>query len=517
MLYIVFGPTPAIQPATGGLFGGGTSGGLFGNNNTQQNQQQPAQTGFGSFNKPAPPAPGAGLFGSNNNAFGQTNTNNNAGGQTSLFGNPLGQTTTQAPATGFGNSLFNKPTAPTLGQTQSTTMGQSGGLFGSFGNNTTLNTSTANQSAQGSLTASIAQPIGANLPIFSMLPPGPRAVTLDLVPKKKPGFFVDAPTRSPVPRLHMGYAPTNSKLRGFASEQPSTLGFSTGKPNALSLSRVDGKASVGPDGFLGRSSSPALGSGGRQSVKKLVLDKKVEPSDLFSRSGSPGLRGSPGKVTFNPAMSQAARERDVARETANGLSSPSLNRINGSHTPPTRPSHTPNHFSAHNTNHVVDAIDQEAPATDDKKAELQEGDYWVKPDLEVLRKAGFTALTAFEGVVIGRIGYGEIHFLQPVDLTGVGNLGDLLGQVLRFDDKECTVYPDRDEADKPSPGNGLNVRARITLLRCWAMDKATREPIKDEKHPAAVRHLKRLKNMRDTNFESFDLSEGKWTFTVDHF
>jgi nuclear pore complex protein Nup98-Nup96 len=115
------------------------------------------------------------------------------------------------------------------------------------------------------------------------------------------------------------------------------------------------------------------------------------------------------------------------------------------------------------------------------------------------------------------VGYGEIHFLDPVDLTGLSKLDELRGQVVRFDDKECTVYPDSDDADKPAPGTGLNVRARIVLVRCWAVDKATREPIKDEKHPSAVKHLKRLKNMRDTHFESFDLSEGKWTFTVDHF
>jgi len=49
------------------------------------------------------------------------------------------------------------------------------------------------------------------------------------------------------------------------------------------------------------------------------------------------------------------------------------------------------------------------------------------------------------------------------------------------------VYPNIE--DKPPPGNGLNVRARIILLRAWTQDKATREPIKDEKHRAAVKHL----------------------------
>ena len=64
---------------------------------------------------------------------------------------------------------------------------------------------------------------------------------------------------------------------------------------------------------------------------------------------------------------------------------------------------------------------------------------------------------------------------------------------------------------------GQVAAARITLVHCWALDKATREPIKDEKHPMAIKHLKRLKNMKKTHFESFDLEEGKWVFTVDQF
>ncbi len=102
-------------------------------------------------------------------------------------------------------------------------------------------------------------------------------------------------------------------------------------------------------------------------------------------------------------------------------------------------------------------------------------------------------------------------------MTGLSKTADLLGNFVRFDDKECAVYPDCDEADKPPPGSGLNVPARITLLHCWPLDKATREPIKDEKHPAAVKHLKRLKGMKNTIYEDFVLEKGKWTFTVDHF
>ena len=459
-----------------------------------------------------PPATNQPIF---SGGFNQQPANNTQ--QPSIFGAPLGQSANQPPALSGG--LFgSKPAAPLLGSSTST--GQ-GGLFGSSAPGGILNASANTPGAQGSLTASISQPIGANLAIFDMLPPGPRLVNLESSqPKKKTGFFVDVPTRSPVPRVQLGYTPANSKLRGFGSSTsaPSAVGgnpfaslsFTSGKPNALSLSRVsDNKPAFRPDALLSRSSSPSLGSGARHSVKKVILDKKVDPAELFTKSGSsPGsLHG--GKVVFSPALSVAVREKDATV----ALSS-SANGATDSPTPAPRSQRTPNRFTAQSTQNVLqpDGVAEQPGSTP-----LEEGDYWVKPDLATLKRTGYDELSTFTDLIVGRKGYGEIHFLEPVDLTGLPRLGALLGEIVRFDDKECSVYPDSEEVDKPAPGSGLNVRARLTLVRCWAVDKATREPIKDATHPAAVKHLKRLKNMKDTHFESFDITEGKWTFVVDHF
>ncbi|KAI6135156.1 hypothetical protein EV401DRAFT_884577 [Pisolithus croceorrhizus] len=516
----LFGTTPT-QPS-GGLFGSaaGTGTSLFGN--TQQSQtQQPTQTGglFGA-SKPAT-GTGTGLFGGGT-TFGQTGTTATGTGaqQAGTFGQPLGQGATNQPTAGtggFGTSLFGqpKPAAPAI-----STSASNGSLGTSlFGNASVLAPSTAAPNAQGTLTASIAEPIASNLPIFSMLPPGPRAVTIESQPKKKPGFFMDMPTRSPVPRIQLGYTPAASKLRGFSATEngtsPLSLSLTNGKTGSLALSRVDGQNTLGTstatDAFL-RSASPALGSGARQSVKKLILDKRVEPADLFSKPA----RGSPGRVTFNPALSQAARQTEVAREkevaSAAAASPPK-------EAPPS--SKVPNRFTAHTQSTVI--LGQPSPTGKSKAAPstgpapLQHGDYWVKPDLETLKNSSYDELLSFKDLVVGRVDFGEIHFLEPVDLTGLPKLGALLGELVRFDDKECCVYPDGDDADKPTPGSGLNVRARIVLVRCWSLDKATREPIKDEKDPRHVKHLKRLKSMKDTQFESFDIKEGKWTFTVDHF
>ncbi|KAI0355398.1 hypothetical protein OH77DRAFT_1479956 [Trametes cingulata] len=539
----LFGNTQPAQQQTGGLFGGG-GGGLFGNTQQQPGQQgtQPQQSqstfGGGLFGAPKPATtntqPTGGLFGG---GFGTTNTTlgqppqnqQNTGG---LFGSTLGQPPQNQQNTNtFGSGgLFGKPAAPTLGTSTSTGQ-QQGGLGSSLFGGSTLGASTATMGAstlgqsQAPLTASIAQPIAAPLPIFSMLPPGPRAVTLDQQPKKKPGYFVDVPTRSPVPQLQLRYAPAGTKLRGFGSTSTppgassSTLGgsllYSSGKPNALSLSKASTtKSLLGPDAFLTNGApSPTLGSGGKQSVKKLTLDKKVEAADLFSKSSS--------GPSFSPALSLAAREKEAAAANASNA----VARV-GSPSPATHketPKKATGRFAAQSSSEMFGSPVRPAPASASPAkgpkdpSELQEGDYWVKPDLETLKKMGHDELMSFSGLTVGRVGYGEITFLEPVDLTGLPRLSSLLGEIIRFDDKECSVYPDADDAEKPPPGSGLNVKARITLVRCWALDKATREPIKDPEHPAAQRHFKRLKNMKETHFEGFDIDEGKWTFTVDHF
>ncbi|THV08191.1 hypothetical protein K435DRAFT_707804 [Dendrothele bispora CBS 962.96] len=498
----IFGNTQNQNTGTTGtsLFSGG--GGLFGNNNQQQQQQQqPAQNTFGLGgslfgNKPTAPAGNAGtsLF---NSSFQAQQPANNTQQGTGMFGN-LGQSTNQQQQSTLGGGLFaNANKAPGLGT--STSMGGTGLFSSTLGASTnTFNASAATPGAQGSLTASISQPISTNLPIFSMLPPGPRSVDLDQSTKKKPGFYIDVPTRSPVSRVQLGYTPANSRLRGFGSSTTHNSGTNLfASTNTLTVSR----SQTPKDNLFGSGApSPSLGSGQRKSVKKLILDKKVEPTELFTKSGSGSpLRGA--KITFSPALSIAAREKE-ATEAATLVASSAPSQPAKSPTPTPRPQRTPNRFTAENG-----AEGEES---------LQEGDYWSKPSVDVLKTMGFDQLSSFEGLVVGRVGYGEIHFLEPVDLTGVPRLTALLGEVIKFDDKECAVYPESED-DKPPPGSGLNVRARISLRRCWATDKAHREPIKDEKNPLAIRHVKRLKGMKDTHFESFDISDGTWTFTVDHF
>lgn len=374
-------------------------------------------------------------------------------------------------------------------------------MFGNTlgGSTTGLGGSTAGQ-GQGTLTASIAEPVSTNLPIFNMLPSGPRSVSLDPPPKKPSSLFTDVPTRSPLAMSNGRNKLGMSKLRGFGSSQTinstdrsgnpfsATLNFSTSLPTSKPF---DNKTLSGPDSLLNISTV----NGTRKiSPKKLVLDKKIDASELFAKQNLRGNSASP-QVTFNPVLSAAAREREAS-------SSPFANRP--APATPTAP---------------------QKPATSDPKGKEkqsngpEEGEYWVKPPLEVLRNMSNAELSSLKDLSIGRVGYGEVQFLERVNLTTLPRLSELLGKVVQIENKECCVYPDSTDGDdsKPPPGDGINVRARITLLGCWPVDKSSREPIKDETNPVFARHLKKLKSMKHTNFESYDIKEGKWVFTVDHF
>ncbi|CAK5275183.1 unnamed protein product [Mycena citricolor] len=475
------------QPATttGSIFGGGTTnaaapanpnplfgngGGIFGNNNNQQQQQQQqqqqGQATTGIFGKPAAP-----LF----PALGGSTNTNQAG--PSLFGN--------SQTNGLFGSTAAKPLAPALTQSNPS-------MFGSMNNNN-LNASS------GMLTASIAEPISADL--FAMLPTGPGPYALELPPKKRMPMFIAPPPPS-LEQLR-SRTPASSKLRGFGASRSSAIRPTLANPFNFTTSAVPGALSLSrtlqsPDA-LGRSASPALGSGSRSGVKKLILDKKVDANELTA--GSPGR----GKIVFSPALGIAMREKETARTQAHspGQDSP---------TPAAR-------TTAGGGTRFTAAAPPPAAEDGDRYDEIEplEGEYWSRPDMSVLRLASHGELTSYKGLTVGRAGYGEVTFLKPVDLTGIKKLDELFGLVIQFDDKECAVYPDIPEVEKPPVGSGLNVPARIRLLNCWAVDKATREPIKDPSHPAAIRTLKRLKHMKATHFENFDYETGEWTFTVEWF
>ncbi|CAE6383898.1 unnamed protein product [Rhizoctonia solani] len=522
---------PAQQNTGTGLFGApaqnataqpAQSGGLFGGfgQNQQQNQAQPAQPSTGLFGaaqaQPAA-ATGTGLFGGGGGLFGQNNQQQQAA--PSLFGKPagttgglFGSTTATAPAAGglFGSTNTANTQQPAA----------SGGLFGQanksiFGStpataNPAQQTSIFGQSVQPatqpSLSASIDQnPFGTN-PLFANLPPGPHVFSVSQNQAKKPLISV-----SPRKSFYRPSTPQLTKLRGFATPPPSALVDASVNPFTRSSSvgpklvQSLNASSLGQSPSLSASLSDNKSLGGRSSVKKLVLDKDINASDLPS-SGSlfgAAARSTPSKskVVFHPDLVQRAVAGD-------GLFGSTVSRA----LPAPRASIDLGPSPSYSANAPAR---EESTVRDDTPAIAADGDYWMVPPLSELQGMSHDQLVSVPNFTIGRHGYGKITFLDPVDLTTVYAISDIPEKTVLFEEGACTVYPD--ESQKAARGEGLNVPSEISLERCWPKDKATRAPIKNPNDPAWQRQERKLRKMKDTEFISFEPESGVWTFRVPHF
>jgi nuclear pore complex protein Nup98-Nup96 len=542
-LLIVFGQPPTTQqtqqqPTGGGLFGGF---GLGQNQSNQQQQQGAGTTGLGGGlfgNKPSGGLFG-GAFGANNTTnaaatnplgglggttqptlglntggglFGQNNNASNLGG--GLFGKPgglFGTSNTAAPGAGLG--AFGA-----AANNQSTLAGNIGNnLFGAFNQSTVNNTTpTTNNlltstTQQPGLTAAVDQPINADLPIFKLLPPGPQSILIS-PPKKKTNFFQSI-TNNPATARHMTPL-AQSQLRGFGSQPKPMFSTVLPKPGNPSLMKIPGRpfhpslnalseSRTKSDVEALRGSTPA-----RQSVKKLILDRPAGPSELSSII----QKATPGKARPIFDGHLEAKVHDQDNEKLKGMiTNANLQRLTA---PPVR---LPTLQTA-----ARPASPIKAPltvATDKIRevnvASLEKGEYWTKPSIAELSKMPFPDLQNLKHFTCGRVGYGEVKFLQPVDLTTCHSIHNITGKIITFEDRECTVYPV--ESEKPTRGEGLNVPAEIKLYGCWPVDKATRDPIRDEKHPKFAAHLRKLKTIPETHFISYEPGKGEWVFEVQHF
>lgn len=591
----LFGNT-ANKPATGGFsFGAGGGSSLFGNNNQQNNQQQGAgglgagfgqtqgnTTGglFGQSNQTAQTgATGGGLFGSSNTAgsslFGNTGASNTGGG---LFG---GSTQNQS-----GGGLFGGLGG---GQNQQST----GGLFGQSQQNQLQNNSLQNQQQLPSVQASLdSNPYGTDS-LFASNPLNAGAgstangasLPFNVAPKNKP------PLTTPFRSSPRGASKIN-RLRG-STPGASGLGSSSfvreGTPGSLREGTPGANTRFGTPG---RAGSPALFKAlsdeysqplssqafvSRPSAKRLVLDDAGENSFTASRIGRSGSvphfdtgsspavgslgasafrsgtvqPSSASRVTFSPALEQRAESvRPGGGDLSFASSLPSRRGNFFGAASPTVVEDTPlktvsaaaakagvprqgrdleSSFAA-STPSVKSAA---AVSNGSSAATAKVGEYYTEPSLAALRTANYNELAAVHNFIVGRKGVGQIEFLEPVDLTSIGDLNDIVGGIVQIRLKEVVVYPEEDDFDPRNPkdgakrnfvpglkakqGTGLNVPARVSLDACWPTDRATREPIKDADHPRVKQMVNKLKNKSETEFVDFEPESGTWTFKVKHF
>lgn len=99
-------------------------------------------------------------------------------------------------------------------------------------------------------------------------------------------------------------------------------------------------------------------------------------------------------------------------------------------------------------------------------------DIYTEPSIEELEKFVKNGkVELVDGFTIGRQGYGRIRWQGPISFADV-DLGDLV----RFQRKQVTVYPD--ETKKPPIGEGFNKKATIYLENIFPHNRKTKEEIR---------------------------------------
>ncbi|CEP62776.1 FG-nucleoporin NUP116 LALA0_S06e03554g [Lachancea lanzarotensis] len=568
----LFGQNNNQQPSGGGLFGAkpaSTSlGGQFGQASGQQQQQQQGGGLFGQANNQSntgglfgnkPAAPTGGLFNQNSSTgatggglFGQSNagaSNTSSLGSGGLFGNK--------PATGSntGGGLFgSKPAGQSSGGlfgAKPAENASSGGLFGSkpAGNGLSFNSGN-NASVSGGLFGNqqnqqqgmqppppAAQqtsmnPYGTN-ELFSRVivpdsitkPIKPSATKLNADLKKKaslsgayrlapkPLFIQKSAISAPVMRL--GSSASDKSLHGVGN----IAGSSTESLGRELQHQNNSPSFTNESDELILASNDTLFNPDKKSFKNLIINRK-KMEDSAKKDDDQVLR-----ITFASEKNESQDKNGALFASApenDRKATPLLAGDSG------KLAFTDNHTTKTPIGKsTAPQAENLAPATGDvTKADgfqrklgvlgddvsFEDDGYYISPSLESLPSMTLLQLRKVNGLTIGHKDYGKVEFLEPVDLTNT-SLPALCGQIVVFEPRSCSVYPNGSEI--PPRGQGLNVRARISQYGCYPQDKATREPIKNPNHPIIKRHINRLKAIPGTKFESYNPQLGTWVFTTD--
>lgn len=527
-----FGQKPATTPAAGG-FGG------FGNNATTGGFGQ-AAGGFGaaaskpassfSFGAAAPttgattggfggfgstPAPATGGFGQAASGGGLFGAAKPAAPTTSLFGNPAGATTGttggfggfgagQTGATGATGGLFGQKPATGLGATTggmfgNSTLGATNTGFGGFGQQQ-QGSNTFNLPAQGGLTS-----FGTN-PLQPGMQQQPLIATVDKNPYGNNPLFdlskvSNAPTgvksgASAVPldgssrksnNAHYPISPrvvSKIKLRGF-SFNPSSRS-NVRKAAATSLEGISDDAVLGAGAFAPRSNN-----------KKLVFDENIDAASIVNLVNN--KKSDKRRVMFDPQLEYvAAKENTTTKPTATTTTTTTTTTI----------SEVTAISEASSGSNASSSITTSSAST----LALKNG-YYISPTLDTLSNMPKEGLKQVQNLVVGRKGYGEVRYEQPVDLSDVV-LEDIMGNIVVIEDKTVVVYPDQES--KPAKGVQLNLPAIVKIENCFSHDKNTGAPIKDPNHPRFQLFKERLRKRDTVEFVDYK-DNGEWTFKVQEF
>ncbi|CAN6629992.1 nucleoporin Nup145p [Trichomonascus vanleenenianus] len=562
----------------GGLFGGsgGSTGGLFGGNNpstgglfgTTSNANQPAQGSSGLLGNKPTTGTGGGLLGG---SAGVTGTTNSGG----LFGSNTGNTGTTGGGGLFGSSIAsgpgstggglfgNKPAATTGGGLFGSNTGSTGGgLFGSAGGGTggglfnkfgVSSGNTQNFLGGGNASSNLGVSQNSSLLSSSFAPNQSLIASIDQAPyslastpslnrslgpltsstrrKPKDGVAPQTPIQSKSSRASLFNRSASLK----AAPSPRTaLNSARASPYAFGRKEVQRTRSM----MFNQTESKTVNVGDvvlkhKHSIdqliptrrydnylndgKRLVINRKGQRSLESITGRSPPERRPPRALNPHPlTSSESFLDSTPDRTTSTARHSKTFSVDTTASSVPLSPGMkqpemvvTPSaKFSKPEPRGKVYEINQIA----------KDNGYWISPQLHTLYTFSRDQLAAVPNLTIGRKGYGQIAFNQPVDLTKIDNLSDILGNIVIFGQGTVCVYPDL--ANKAPRGYELNLPATVSLENCYATDKKTREKIVEPGDSRLIKHIDRLKRAvesRGGEFVAYDVNAGLWTFKVPHF
>lgn len=531
------------KPAsTSGLFGNGGSsstlappGGLFGNSGTTP--AAPAST-FGASNNTSSQL--AGLFGSSNTTAPSFGSNLIASS-----GKPFGgQNTTSAPSEGLFGSKNSNTAAPTAGLFSSlnlNTSAPSGGLFGSqnsntsapsggffskpsaslFGSNQTSGTngSIFNNTSGGLFNTSTVNANTASNPynydqVFSKIQKDytsmPQSITENVFGSTKHPREAK-PHRSSISTTGSSLLNKLGKTFRIFRSTANNPGFSIVKglftqPNYINTKNkqtyLPKVTNLGAKKFNKKSYRSTVNSNGvGGDFKKLII--KTKPSRFHLINADKVLNSKKRRIITsfvssskilanNPPTDDDSSDYDIDEEA-----SKFPYKVN-----------TTNHEEAAKEVSVEPVSISE---NDSDSSEIFNG-YWCSPPIKELNRLSLEELANVENFIVGRIGFGQIAYIFPVDLSGVfitaqeneTSFGEeLFDNIVKFQKKAVIVYGD--PVKKQPIGFGLNVPATVTLIAPPAKNVSIED------------HLKKIQSITGMEFITYDPITYQWVSKVKHF
>jgi len=142
------------------------------------------------------------------------------------------------------------------------------------------------------------------------------------------------------------------------------------------------------------------------------------------------------------------------------------------------------------------------PAGGDQTPAASKAGYYATPSMEEQERMSPSELSSIRDMVIGRTGFGEVQWLEEVDVRSLD-----IFDVVQFERAMVNVYSDeRDETTKPAIGHGLNKPAIVTLEQVFP-------PTQDQDFEAKLRDSI---ESNGSHFVSYDHIAGKLRFQVEH-